>query len=184
MNLLWPSNSLLRLLGSLLSIGLWVSASAAALEASSISREQTALETLKLELQKSYAEVRHLSIETFRSSPAPKLLLDVRSAEEYRVSRIPGAIWIADNDQLLRFAEDHGERLLVLYCSVGARSSQAARRLIKAGHVQVANLAGSIFEWSNSGYPLENGSGATTEVHPYNAFWGWRYLDDEATTQR
>ncbi len=179
MSLQCSSNNLLHLVLLQVSIvGLVASVSAAGLEGPSFSREQIALEAFKLEVQKSYAEVRHLPIADFRNSNLPSLLLDVRSAQEYQVSRIPGAIWVSDNDQLLRLAEDHGDQLLVLYCSVGARSSQAARHLIQAGYMQVANLAGSIFEWSNSGYSLENDAGTTTEVHPYNAFWGWRYLDD------
>ncbi|MFK7913898.1 MAG: hypothetical protein AB8B93_08295, partial [Pseudomonadales bacterium] len=48
----------------------------------------------------------------------------------------------------------------------------------------IMNLSGSIFEWFNSGRPLTNSSGETDEVHPYNAWWGWRYLQDRGSAAK
>lgn len=145
------------------------------------------LAPLKARLAKHYADVEHVSIETYLNEHPEAVLVDVRAEKEFAVSRIPGAVHIEDRAELLAFARRHADRQLILYCSVGARSAEAARFLQNQGRLDVlaedqeigpvANLAGSIFEWSNEKRPMENDAGPTTDVHPYNAFWGWRYLD-------
>lgn len=145
------------------------------------------LAPLKARLAKQYSDVHHLSIDDYLTQHPQALLVDVRAAGEYAVSRIPGALHIEDRDELLAFAREHSDAQLILYCSVGARSAEAARFLQEQGQAQgltedqqvgeVANLAGSLFEWANQKRPLENDAGPTTEVHSFNAFWGWRYLD-------
>ena len=132
---------------------------------------------IKARVRKTYPGVRQLSVAEFAESGADKLLVDVRAQSEYSVSRIPGAVHIDDSDALLAYAKAHPEKELVLYCSVGMRSSKAAAALQKQGIKRVANLEGSIFQWANDRRPLVDANGATEEVHPYNAFWGWRYLD-------
>ncbi len=143
------------------------------------------LVALKARLAEQYPDVRQLSIEDYLQQYPDALLVDVRAAEEFAVSRIPGATHIEDPAQLLAYARQHSDRQLVLYCSVGARSSEAARLLQQQADQtpsqqigEVANLAGSIFEWANEQRPLVNDSGPTREVHSYNAWWGWRYLDE------
>lgn len=139
------------------------------------------LAPLKARLAEQYPDVRHLSIEDYLVDYPKAVLVDVRASEEYAVSRIPGAVHIEDRAELLTFAREHSDLQLILYCSVGARSADAARFLqeqrseVMVG--EVANLAGSIFEWANEERPLENDAGPTSEVHPFNAWWGWRYLD-------
>lgn len=102
-------------------------------------------------------------------APTP-LLLDVRTAEEFAVSHLPGAIHfppgapIADE---IRNAES-----VVAYCSVGVRSGIEAERLSRAGISDVKNLEGSIFRWAIEGRPLVNAAGATDRVHPYDRGWG------------
>ena len=137
------------------------------------------LADVKQSLRKSYSEVTHLTIEDYLAAPDNRLLVDVRKPEEYEVSHIPGAIHVEDPEALAQLAADNPDKSLVLYCSVGRRSSKAARDLMSRGHDQVANLEGSIFEWANEGRPLVNAQGSTAEVHPYNFWWGWRYLDPD-----
>jgi rhodanese-related sulfurtransferase len=99
----------------------------------------------------------------------PPLLLDVREPEEYAVSHLPDAIRIspdASADQL-RDKIDLS-RPLVLYCSIGYRSSALAEQLIAAGAIQAMNLEGSIFKWANEGRPMLRDRSATNKVHPYN----------------
>ena len=60
---------------------------------------------------------------------------------------------------------------IVVYCSVGIRSGQAAARLRQAGFTHVLNLDGGIFEWAAHGGRLEGDSVSPPRVHPYNAFW-------------
>lgn len=139
------------------------------------------LAPLKARLAKQYPDVQHLSIEDYLADYPKAVLVDVRASEEYAVSRIPGAVHIEDRVELLTFAREHSDSQLILYCSVGVRSADAARFLqehrFEEAVGEVANLAGSIFEWANEERPLENDAGPTSEVHPFNAWWGWRYLD-------
>ncbi len=137
------------------------------------------LMSLKLELRKDFPEIKHISIADFFVAPDNTVLVDVRTEEEFRISRVPGAIHIDDPDKLLAFATEHANESIVLYCSVGVRSSEATRLLQDHGFKNVANLEGSIFEWANEGRPLVNNQGATNVVHPYNIWWGWRYLSPE-----
>ena len=55
---------------------------------------------------------------------------------------------------------------IVVYCSVGYRSSKMARRLKELGRTKVSNLDGAVFAWSGEGRPLV----PNAPVHPYNWF--------------
>ncbi len=120
------------------------------------------------------AEDLRLRLDSGRETP---MVLDVRTAEEYEVSHLPGAIRVDPEGDLPEFLGtlDH-EAPLVAYCSVGYRSSRLVERLKKEGFVDAKNLEGSIFEWANKGYPLERDGAPVREVHPYDAEWG-RLLD-------
>lgn len=101
------------------------------------------------------------------------LLIDARSREEYAVSHLPGAVWAEKSGQLRAVLRDvPRERAVVLYCSVGVRSSKAAAELIKDGRGNVSNLRGSIFEWANEGRAVERDGRPVREVHPYDKKWG------------
>lgn len=119
--------------------------------------------------QMSTAELaRRLDADTLRP-----LLIDTRSREEFAVSHLPGAVW-ADGPVKIR-ALLRGvprERPVVLYCSVGVRSSKAAADLLKDGRSDVSNLRGSIFQWANEGRTVERNGKPVSEVHPYNEKWG------------
>ena len=64
------------------------------------------------------------------------------------------------------------DRSIVVYCSVGYRSSILAEKLQDMGFTKVYNLEGSIFKWDNEGRPLVQGKVTVRKVHPYNAHWG------------
>ncbi len=112
------------------------------------------------------------------SRPRP-LLLDVRQPEEFTVSHLAGA-------RRVDFGSGAGEILagvpveqpVVCYCAAGFRSSVMARRLVRAGHREVFNLEGAIFDWACEGRPLVNGAGPATSVHPFN-WLGRRMLPRE-----
>jgi rhodanese-related sulfurtransferase len=132
-----------------------------------------------------YADVDGISTNALASliasdtSPTQRpLLLDIREAREYAVSRIPGAKHVAPSSVI-----DTGEREfatlpratpIVVYCAVGVRSAQAAQELKMLGFTHVHNLQGSIFQWANEGRALEGG----TLVHPYDAQWGQLLRED------
>ena len=142
------------------------------------------LDAYRADLRTRFANVEHVTTdELARMSPASMLLIDVRERKEYAVSRIPGALHVEDTGALLELARAHPDTRIVLYCSVGVRSSRAAQRLMARGVQRVANLDGSIFQWSNEGRPLEDGNGPTRRVHPYNRYWGNEYLEPPRSAQ-
>ncbi|MCI5105231.1 MAG: rhodanese-like domain-containing protein [Pseudomonadales bacterium] len=104
------------------------------------------------------------------ATPAP-VLVDVREANEYRVSHLQSALNLQSaQDIAARFPDPDTE--IVVYCSVGYRSAAVARELESLGYVRVHNLRHSIFAWANQGLPLVNANGATDKVHPFNRAWG------------
>lgn len=102
------------------------------------------------------------------------ILIDVRTEPEYRISHLPGAIRVSPSARVQEL-EPYiaNSRPLVVYCSVGYRSSELATRLRKAGQTNVLNLEGSIFAWANENRPLiTEGDKPTLVVHPYNQTFG------------
>jgi rhodanese-related sulfurtransferase len=102
---------------------------------------------------------------------AGPFLIDVRTREEYKVSHLPGAVWAGTPSEIaaaLRTVPGP----VVLYCSVGVRSSKAAANLMRSGRANVFSLQGSIFKWANEGRPLIADDHAVHVVHPYNKRWG------------
>ena len=57
-------------------------------------------------------------------------------------------------------------RRIVVYCSVGYRSSELAEFLMKTGFTEVYNLEGSIFRWANEGRPVYRAEERVRVVHP------------------
>ena len=101
------------------------------------------------------------------------LLIDIREAKEYAVSHLDGAIQMnPDENDFSSLAHLNMDSPIVVYCSVGYRSSKMAERLTAAGFTNVSNLEGSIFTWANKGYPLMQGEQSASTVHPYNKLWG------------
>lgn len=105
------------------------------------------------------------------------VLIDVRSRDEFAVSHLPGALRAQSPREIKTAVRDiPATRPLVLYCSVGLRSSEAAQTLLDSGRTNVFNLQGSIFQWANEGRVIVSNGTPVTVVHPYNERWG-RLLD-------
>jgi rhodanese-related sulfurtransferase len=107
------------------------------------------------------------------------VLLDVREPIEYAVSRIPGAIRIAPDASVgqiekLPQALFQG-RTVVIYCSVGYRSSRAVQNfgadIAMRGASRVVNLRGGIFRWHGEGLPVADATGPIDRVHPFDERW-------------
>jgi rhodanese-related sulfurtransferase len=132
---------------------------------------------------RTFPDVRHtstLDLERLVHAKAPLLLVDVREAAEFRVSRIPGAIrvdpGIWTRSLIAQIGEQARGRTVVLYCSVGVRSAKLAGRsqqaLLDAGAESVVSMMGGIFRWHNELRALENDAGPTADVHPFDERWG------------
>ncbi len=134
--------------------------------------------TLKM-IRAKYPEVAQLSTDSLQTmldaslKAERPLLLDVREKEEYGVSHLKDAVSALTEKEALRALEGVApDRPVVLYCSVGYRSSEMARFLQKRGLEKVYNLEGSIFAWANEGRPVYRGEERVHKVHPYDRVWG------------
>ena len=136
---------------------------------------QTAAE-IRETIRKRFPAVRQLSTKELAdwladtNKPAP-LLIDARTEKEFAVSRLQNARHLESVAQVKSAATSNAQPIVV-YCSVGYRSSALAEKLQQAGFTHVVNLEGSIFAWANEGRPVYRGTNAVHEVHPYNSKWG------------
>lgn len=148
------------------------------------------LDAIQADIETDYSTVSQLSPESFLAlDPSDVLLLDIREPDEFAVSRIPGAIWVSPNataETALIQIGDVTDKKIIVYCSVGMRSSSFAKRaqedLLKRGAASVANLKHGIFGWHNDQRDLVDAVGKTDAVHPYDVIWK-RYVDRKAQAQ-
>lgn len=122
------------------------------------------------------------------------LLLDARTPEEHAVSHLPGARSTPDLATALDVLEEMGRApssqaggegaAIVVYCSVGWRSSDLVQQLRDRGVDNrwnvgnLWNLEGSIFRWANEGRPVVRNGQPVRQVHPFDDRWG-RFLETE-----
>ena len=103
-----------------------------------------------------------------QEQPEPQaefIVVDVRSPREFKVSVIPGAITKTQYEQN---AAKYRGRLVIPYCTVGARSGSYAKQLAKRG-VNTKNYEASILGWVGEGLPLVTLDGRPTKrVHTYS----------------
>lgn len=109
------------------------------------------------------------------------LILDAREYEEYAISHIPGAVWIGyDKPNFDILSEVSKDREIYIYCSIGYRSEQLGKKIKNKGYSRIYNVYGSIFEWANRSWPLENEQSMVTDsVHTYNKKWSKWVNNDE-----
>lgn len=135
-------------------------------------------DTVFVWIQRDWPEVpqmstRELAERITANNGARPLLIDVRTRQEYEVSHLPRAVWAETPQQIASaLGEASYRQAVVLYCSVGVRSSKAAATLMRSGRTNVFNLQGSIFQWANEGRTLVANDRAVHVVHPYNERWG------------
>lgn len=170
-------------------LGAWVGLPGAATVFADTADE---LSKVEADVRQTYADVQHMSpdeLEAQLVAPRPPLVFDSRSEAEFAVSHIDGArhvdpgIWASTFRR--RFGDELKGRTVVIYCSVGVRSSRLAARIADlakdAGAAGVFNLEGGLFRWHNEGRALVGPNGPTDEIHPYDAQWG-RYLTRQSLT--
>ncbi len=85
------------------------------------------------------------------------IFLDVRTAKEFKMGHIPGAIHIARG--LLEFTINNQvsdkNAQIVVYCKVGGRGSLAAYTLVRMGYKNITNIEDGWSAWEKAGYPVE-----------------------------
>lgn len=96
----------------------------------------------------------NISLQAYReqlTDPEPPRVLDVRSATEYAIGHIPGAVNIPMEQVEVRIA-DVPPTPLVLVCEGGKRAEIVAGWLGDQSQLRV--LEGGTRAWRNAGYPL------------------------------
>jgi DMSO/TMAO reductase YedYZ molybdopterin-dependent catalytic subunit/glyoxylase-like metal-dependent hydrolase (beta-lactamase superfamily II) len=91
----------------------------------------------------------------------PPQVLDVRSEAEWRQARLAGSLNIPLGQLLARLDELAADRVVVVHCETGYRSSIAASLLVRAGRHGIADLVGGIGAWQAS---RPNGAQAARRV--------------------
>jgi rhodanese-related sulfurtransferase len=128
---------------------------------------------LDRQIEQLFPDVRQVSCSDLHDkNEGQYVLIDVRETPEFLVSHLEKAQHLTKSYDIEKIALAQPDKMILLYCSVGYRSSQMAEKLQQKGLQNVANLKGSIFEWANSGYPVYNSMGQVDKVHPYNDYWG------------
>lgn len=79
--------------------------------------------------------------------------LDVRTAEEFALGTIPGAVNIPLEQLRARLQEIPHDRKLVVFCAVGLRGYLAERILRQSGWSDIANLSGGYKTWETATEP-------------------------------
>lgn len=164
--------------------------SAARVFAETPTSPERALEHVAHVIEHSFPDVAHLTqqalADLLEATDKTVVLLDVRSSDEFAISRIPGAIRIDPSAKstsgIVSAVGSLEGKTIVAYCSIGLRSSRLLVRIGQAmtdrGAVQLYNLRGGVFQWRNEQRPLSAGPAPTRRIHPYSV--GWRqYLSDE-----
>ncbi len=121
-----------------------------------------------------------ISVEELHANMEDYVILDAREMEEYKVSHIPKAIYVGYDDPELGLIKSiDKDKKLLFYCSIGYRSEKIGEKAKEMGFKEVYNLYGSIFEWANKGYELEDASKQETKkIHGYNWIWG-RWINND-----
>ncbi len=128
-------------------------------------------------IRSKYPTVSHLSTEEVhtllaRQDHVKPVLLDVREPDEYAVSHLRGAHLAPTEKEALKIiARQDRDSMVIVYCSVGYRSSEMSKKLQENGLTNVFNLEGSIFKWANEGRELYQGNRRVSVVHPFNSKW-------------
>lgn len=101
---------------------------------------------------------------------ADVLLVDVREVEEFEVSHLYGAVW----EEAINWQEVDKNQPIVLYCTIGFRSTEWGTTLAKQGFRNLYNLDGGIVRWKNEKHTVFNQLNQPTDsVHVYSDLFGF-----------
>lgn len=103
-----------------------------------------------------------------------KIILDVRTPEEFANSHIDGAINIdvRSEDFNKRIAKLDKDQPVYVYCLSGGRSANASNMIVENGFKTVNNMLGGISKWSGENKPTITAEGASERglsIEQFNA---------------
>lgn len=133
------------------------------------SRDMIRVQQMYEDYRKDFPAVEGISAPELRERAGnePVILVDVRTPEEQRVSKIPGAV---TSQEFEADRERYRDAAIVAYCTIGARSGRYAAGLMEDGF-QVRNLEGGVLAWTYAGGDLVGPDGPTRKVHVYGRRW-------------
>ena len=102
------------------------------------------------------AQATDISQQQFSDLPN-KVLLDVRTPEEFAEGHVPGAVNMP-YDQLASFKQTldgFKDNNLVVYCRSGRRAAVAVQWLQEQGFEQLYHLDGDMLGWQEAKLPIE-----------------------------
>jgi len=122
------------------------------------------VENLWKPIKESQPHVTAIQFKKILDSDKEFILIDVRTADEYKAAHLPGAIniqrglieWVTP-----RTIEDT-DIPIYAYCRTGARSAFVTQRLIEMGYTDVTNIYDAFKGWVVAGYPVYNRHGQFT----------------------
>ena len=125
---------------------------------------QQTLKAMINKIKEQFKDVPHLTVKEAKALKSP-IILDARNPNEINVSNIPGS------SKILSAKELDMKRPILVYCTIGYRSSIQTQKLIKKGF-KAHNLEGGILAWAHAGGNLIDAQGEKTKkVHTYGSMW-------------
>jgi rhodanese-related sulfurtransferase len=113
-------------------------------------------------------QVDAVTAQRLLAEQANYVLLDVREPRETNISMIPGAI---SKLEFEKNPEKYKDKKIIVYCTIGYRSSKYAERWNKRGY-QMSNLRGSLLLWSHAHGAMVDSAGVPTrKIHVYAKQW-------------
>ena len=101
------------------------------------------------ETKNTYRQITMNEAALMMSEEGNYIILDVRTAEEYKEKHIPGAICIPNetigNNQINELPDKN--QLIMVYCRSGNRSKQASEKLFNLGYTNIVEFGG-IIDWT------------------------------------
>jgi thioredoxin 1 len=96
------------------------------------------------------------SFDTRMASTKDKIVLDVRTSDEYNQGHLENAVMIDyyKPDFKQRLAKLDKAKPVFVYCAAGARSEGAAQALVDLGFKQVYDLQGGMNAWKKAKMPV------------------------------
>jgi rhodanese-related sulfurtransferase len=103
--------------------------------------------------------VKQIDIEQFDQMRSQKdtVVLDVRTAQEYKQGHVPGSVNLDISDSRFRqkVAELDKSKNYLVHCARGVRSARATKIMSPMGFTHLFDYHGGFDEWKKSGKPVE-----------------------------
>jgi rhodanese-related sulfurtransferase len=96
-----------------------------------------------------------VELQARREAGTAPVVIDVRSAEEFKAGHIPGALHIPFAEVATRISEVAAPEGVALYCMVGPRARLGEQALLESGYTKVLHIEGGMQAWEASGLPID-----------------------------